>query len=164
MKFWSQFYQGQQPSFIPSFEKYHLPCARIRPKSSHAADLAPISFMIADFSEDSWEEHDWYVDEHTERIDYTCDGKFVEAVWAMVQEQASGSKVGRSDAFSGYLVSVVQALVDKPVEHLHQLIALRGRTFQYNEDDYHLPVTTTGNAYMINSCELDDASRQNSPL
>ncbi|PGH27929.1 hypothetical protein AJ80_00479 [Polytolypa hystricis UAMH7299] len=159
VRFWSELYQGKEPPFTPTFEKYYLPTPEVPPRASHAADLEPISWMAADFKMDYLWKLSEQMEKTTQRLDITLDGDFVNGVWEAVKRASGSNRMSRHDAFSGYLVSVLQSVLAEPVPYIYTLITLRGRTFPYNGQAFHIPKTTTGNCYMVYGCHLDQQSK-----
>lgn len=124
MHCWSSFYQGKQPPLTPTFEKYHIPDLPVQPSASLASDLERISFMAADFDEEYFEERLHRMEEATERLDITFCGDFVDRVWKATKRMTDSSRISRGDAFAGYLISILQSILDEPVNYAHQLVTV----------------------------------------
>ncbi|KAH7122341.1 hypothetical protein B0J11DRAFT_607587 [Dendryphion nanum] len=164
MKCWSEFYQGKDSLITPTFEKYSLPPPQLPARVNNIKDIESLSFMLADFPEDFHRKRWRNLEIETERVEYCFDGIFVRRVWDCIQRQSGEAKIALHDAFSGYLISVLQSILVEPVSYLQQLITLRGRTFSYNGKPFTIPKTSMGNAYIIWGCDLGQACRKTHPL
>lgn len=82
--------------------------------------------MTVDFDEEFFKRRDRLIHEQTVRLDFDLPAEFVDHVWTTVKEELhlNNPRVSRSDAFQGYLITMLQESCDEPVEILQQLVTV----------------------------------------
>jgi hypothetical protein len=80
--------------------------------------------MAADFDEEYHRARVHQMETDTERLDLTFKGEFIDRVWRAAKKSANSTRVGRSDSFAGYIISVLQSTLDEPVQYAHQLVTV----------------------------------------
>ena len=124
MQAWSDIYQGQKPSFMPTLEKFYLPEPKTTLRGSHSSELNNISWAAIDVDEETFQQHAIDADQTTTRLDYRFEAAFVNDVVKNARQESQNERLSTGDAFAGYLINSLRSIFDEPPRFIQQCVGV----------------------------------------